>query len=219
MDVNESDFITEDLMEEIVVFENFLDRIGFKRIDGSVFGLLVLSSRPLSSEEIERTLGLSQSAVSLSLKNLAHFGAIETRDARQKRLKLHSAKENSLSIVASVFRKREQESVLEFKEMAQRSLKKMAKDPENSSRITRLQSILATCQLAEEVIAFVMNLAKIENQEVYRQIINRVPKTLNMMMKTAIPLGNATEKVAEKLTDKFKETLFENLQRFTSDGR
>lgn len=219
MDVNECDFITEELMEEIVVFESFLDRIGFKRIDGSVFGLLVLSSRPLSSEEIERTLGLSQSAVSLSLKNLAHFGAIETRDARQKRLKLHSAKENSLSIVASVFRKREQESVLEFKEMAQRSLKKMAKDPENSLRITRLQSILATCQLAEEVIAFVMNLAKIENQEVYRQIINRVPKTLNMMMKTAIPLGNATEKVAEKLTDKFKETLFENLQRFTSDGR
>lgn len=219
MDLNECDFITEDLMEEIVVFENFLDRIGFKRIDGSVFGLLVLSSRPLSSEEIERTLGLSQSAVSLSLKNLAHFGAIETRDARQKRLKLHNAKENSLSIVASVFRKREQESVLEFKEMAQRSLKKMAKDPENSSRITRLQSILATCQLAEEVIVFVMNLAKIENQEVYRQIINRVPKTLNMMMKTAIPLGNATEKVAEKLTDKFKETLFENLQRFTSDGR
>lgn len=220
MENYEPDFLTKELMEEIVVFENFLDKIGFKRIDGSVFGLLVLSSRPLSSEEIERTLGLSQSAVSLSLKSLTHFGAVETRDARHKRLKVHTAKENSLAIVASVFRKREQESILEFKEMAKRAISKVQLEKDESpARLSRLESILATCKLAEEVIAFVMNLAKIENQEIYRQVINRVPKTLNMALKAAIPIGNATEKMTERFTDKFKETLFENIQRLTGDGR
>ena len=60
------EFIESDFLEEIRHFENFLSRVGFKRIDGAVYGLLVLAKRPLSSEEIEKALDLSQSAVSLS---------------------------------------------------------------------------------------------------------------------------------------------------------
>ena len=60
-------FIEPEIQKELPHFEMFFNRIGFKRIDGSVFGLLVLSKKALTSEEIEEALGLSQSAVSLSL--------------------------------------------------------------------------------------------------------------------------------------------------------
>ena len=103
-------FIETDLIQEIVHFEDFFSRMGFKRIDGSIFGLLVLANRPLTSEEIEETLQLSQSAVSLSLKTLGQIGAIESRDSKsESKAKHHFAKEDSLAIVASVFRKREEE--------------------------------------------------------------------------------------------------------------
>jgi DNA-binding transcriptional regulator GbsR (MarR family) len=119
--------IEAEILKELTHFEVFFSRMGFKRIDGSVFGLLALAKKPLTSEEIEQTLNLSQSAVSLSLKTLSHFGAIETsvdRDQPGLKSKLHSAKEDSLNIVASVFRKREEEVVADFKRMAIRVLNK-----------------------------------------------------------------------------------------------
>jgi DNA-binding transcriptional regulator GbsR (MarR family) len=187
---NYHDIIEPELFGEIVIFENFLHRIGFKRIDGAIFGLLVLASRPLTSEEIEKVLELSQSAVSLSLKNLIHFGAVETRDSRAGRAKLHRPKENALSIVACVFRKREQEAINEFKEMAMRSHKKVSS---HGPRARRLQSILATCELAEAVMSFVFTLAKIDRHEQIRPVIAQVPRALDLVVKTASPLADAAK--------------------------
>lgn len=200
-DTIELDFIAPELMQEIVVFENFLHKIGFKRLDGAVFGLLVLSSRPLTSEEIEKALGLSQSAVSLSLKNLIHFGAVETRDSRQSRAKLHRARENALEIVASVFRKREQDMILELKHMTQRSLKKVGTT--QGSRARRLQSMQATCELAEAVIQFVYTLSKLERFEQVRPIVTQFPRTLDMLIKTTSPLASMAQSLGGKI--------FENL--------
>ena len=118
------DFIEPELLEEIPAFEEFLKRMGLKRIEGAVYGLLTLSNRPLSSEEIEQTLNLSQSAVSMALKTLTYYGAIESmRDTREKKGQIHQAKTDSVSIVSTVFKKREQEAIEEFKNMAMRSKK------------------------------------------------------------------------------------------------
>lgn len=221
------DFITPDLLDEIPYFENFLDRIGFKRLDGAVFGLLVLSSRALCSEDIEKVLGLSQSAVSQSLKSLAHFGALEQSvrteevEGRSSRVKYHTAKDNALTIVASVFRKREHESILEFKAMAKRSMEKCGGPHKNSThdkRWLRLSSIMATCQLAEDVIQFVYNLAKIDNQETFRQVVSRVPKAFNLMLTTALPLGQASSAWASKLTGGLKDGILDNLTKWSRDN-
>ncbi|MDO9181577.1 MAG: helix-turn-helix domain-containing protein, partial [Bacteriovorax sp.] len=147
--------IEPEILKELPHFEMFFNHIGFKRIDGSVFGLLVLAQKPLTSEEIEEALKLSQSAVSLSLKTLAHFGAIETKDLRENsKARVHSAKEDSLNIVASVFRKREEEYIVEFKHMAQRVLDK-SNGASNEARKKRMQSIISTCEIAESVMNFV----------------------------------------------------------------
>lgn len=222
METNKEHAISPHLMEEIPVFENFLHKIGFKRNEGAIYGLLVLSEKPLSSEDIERTLGLSQSAVSQGLKKLALYGAVETRESRdpEKRVKEHFAKEDSLAIVSSVFRKREQETIEEFKRMAQRVL---ATDPKDNhhKRNRRLQSIVSTCEIAESVMNFVISLAGIGQGALYDEVVNNLPKVLSMLTQGANGLkGSAlgvTGALTETLTKKFQGKFKENLLRMAGE--
>jgi DNA-binding transcriptional regulator GbsR (MarR family) len=217
--------IEPELLKELPHFEMFFSRIGFKRIDGSIFGLLVLAQAPLTSEDIEEILNLSQSAVSLSLKTLTHFGAIETRESRESRdnrdlkdnskAKIHSAKEDSLSIVASVFRKREEEYVQDFKNMAQRVLDHTAassgSSEESLARKKRMQSIISTCEIAQSVMNFVITIAHNKSRETgeqyfahYEAIVKRLPKALDLIASTAGPLSDITHSLKENFTSAFK---------------
>jgi DNA-binding transcriptional regulator GbsR (MarR family) len=209
MNINEA-IVEPEILKELPSFEIFFSRMGFKRIDGSVFGLLILAKKSLTSEEIEQTLNLSQSAVSLSLKTLTHFGAIETtgdRDNQGTKARLHSAKEDSLSIVASVFRKREEEVVADFKRMAQRVLDK-SENSEHLSRKKRMQSIITTCEIAESVMNFVITMAhsksRSEYDAQYEAMVKRLPKALDLLATTAGPLTDFTMNIKENLTEKFK---------------
>lgn len=201
--------VETELLKELPSFEVFFNRIGFKRIDGSVYGLLVLAKKPLTSEEIETTLKLSQSAVSLSLKTLAHYGAIESRDDRNNRdtkAKLHYAKEDSLAIVASVFRKREEEMVADFKRMAQRILDKSSGE-ENACRRRRMQSIISTCEIAESVMNFVITIAHnkaADHEGQYEALVKRIPRAIDLLASTAGPLTDMTLNLKDNLTQKFK---------------
>lgn len=221
LEVNQGLIVEAELLNELSSFENFFSRIGFKRIDGSVFGLLVLAKKPLTSEEIEQTLNLSQSAVSLSLKTLSHFGAIETsgdRDQAGTKARLHHAKEDSLSIVASVFRKREEEVIADFKKMAQRVLEK-SNSPEYANRKKRMQSILLTCEIAESVMNFVITMAqnksKAEYLDHYEAMIKKLPRALDLLSSSVGPLSvplsdltaTITNNLKENLTEKFKNNL------------
>lgn len=221
LEVNQGLIVEAELLSELSSFENFFSRIGFKRIDGSVFGLLVLAKKPLTSEEIEQTLNLSQSAVSLSLKTLSHFGAIETsgdRDQAVTKARLHHAKEDSLSIVASVFRKREEEVIADFKKMAQRVLEK-SNSPEYANRKKRMQSILLTCEIAESVMNFVITMAqnksKTEYLDHYEAMIKKLPRALDLLSSSVGPLSvplsdltaSLTNNLKENLTEKFKNNL------------
>ena len=205
--------VEPEILRELPSFENFFSRIGFKRIDGSIFGLLVLAKKPLTSEEIEQTLNLSQSAVSLSLKSLTHFGAIETtgdRDNPGAKAKLHSAKEDSLAIVASVFRKREEEVISDFKKMAQRVLEQSAL-PEHSGRKKRMQSIITTCEIAESVMNFVITIANNKSRsdyvDQYEALVKKLPKALDMLSNGAAPIADLTMAIKDGLTEKFKNNL------------
>lgn len=214
--------LSEELMQEIPVFENFLHKIGFKRNEGAIYGLLVLSERPLSSEEIEKALGLSQSAVSQGLKKLALYGAVETRESRDplKRVKEHLAKEDSLAIVSSVFRKREQETIEEFKKMATRLL---AKDPQEKCEVRnrRLRSIVSTCEIAESVMNFVISLAGIGHGQFYEDVVANLPKMLELLTQGTDGLKDSakgiTDLIARRGGQFLQKTLKDNILRMAGD--
>jgi len=185
--------LSETEIKELRIFEDFLNSIGFKRLEGTVFGLLVLSDTPLTSEEIAKTLNLSQSATSTSLKTLAHYGAIETREGRENRAKLHTAKDDSLSIVASIFRKRDQEKIIGLKKAAERLLK--TKSNPDAPSYKRLKSIISTSEIAESVMNFIFGLAERDIPEQYPQIIKRLPKAFDLITKSVVPVDILTNSV------------------------
>lgn len=194
-------------LDEIPVFENFLSKIGFKRIDGSVYGLLVLSPKSLTSDEIGQVLKISQSAVSNSLKTLAHYGAIQTKYSRDKRANVHLAKVDSLDIVSSIFKKREQEMIVEFKSMALR-VKNELKDEKGIVQ-RRIDSIISTCNIAESVMNFVISMGQMGVSQKIESVVHKLPKVLST-------LTHSTETV-EGISKSIKSIMAQGLKNLANN--
>jgi DNA-binding MarR family transcriptional regulator len=146
------------LLAELPTFELFFKTFGFKRLHGRVWGLLVLTGQPLASKEISDQLGISQGATSTALNELAEWGAISSEFDSSRRCSLHSAVGNALSIVATVFRRREQVVLEQFKQTSTRSLEYVTdrygpRDP----RVFTLRSIITTCEIADALMKLVLS--------------------------------------------------------------
>ncbi len=195
----EKNILSDEELKYIPIFENFLKKIGFKRVDGAIFGLLVLSERPLTSPEIEKALNLSQSATSTSLKTLSHYGAIETIESRESRVQIHSARLDMLSIVSAIFSKRDQEDILNLKKTA----KKILEDNNVGAKSQkRLESIILTCEIAESVMNFVMGLSQKQIPDSYPQIIKRLPKALDLLTQSVDISASLKDLVTSRLLKK-----------------
>lgn len=147
-----------ELQDQLQTFETFFKSFGFKRIHGRVWGLLVLAGQGLSSKEVVAELGISQGAASTTLNELAEWGAVESTFDPTRRCHLHAAVGNTLSIVATVLRRREQVAFARFREGMTRTLDYIrethgARDP----RVLTLRSILSTCEIAEAVMQLVFS--------------------------------------------------------------
>ena len=198
-----------DLKEELRGFEEFLKRVGFKRIHGSIYGLLVLSERPLSSAEIEKELGLSQSAVSQAIKTLSMYGAINSKLMANKNYLVHEATLNTLDIVASVFRKRESETLSNYMQMAKRIKLKLEKQgvDKTSNQMKRVQSMMNTAQLGQTVIDFILTLSDLQINDKLNKVTERLPQLFNLMAK-GNNFENKTEifgSLNQAVTDKLKK--------------
>ena len=150
--------LDEPLLAELPTFELFFKTFGFKRVHGRVWGLLVLAGQPLSMREICAALELSQGAASETLNELSEWGAIATSFDPQRRAHVHAPEGNTLSIVATVFRRREQVMLGRFKQAAESTLDYVrkrygAKDP----RVLTLRSIISSCEIADAVMQLVFS--------------------------------------------------------------
>jgi len=189
----------------ITHYEDFLKAIGFKRTDGAIFGLLVLSPHPLSSEEIGEALGLSQGAVSQGLKSLGHWGAVESRYASERRVQLHSAVEDSLTIVSTVFQKREKGAIEAFRRANEAARERfLAKgDEPGSDRILRLNSYVTTCEFAQVIMEFAIMLSRLDVvQGQYNKIIRTLPKMLTTLVQGGKVLDGMRTKLMARVMEK-----------------
>lgn len=146
-----------ELLEQLPAFELFFKTFGFKRVHGRVWGLLVLSEVPLSSKEISGALGISTGLTSTTINELVEWGALQSVFDPERRCHLHSAIGNTMSIVATILRRREQVAMAHFKRSANQTLgfikkKYGAADP----RVLTLRSIISSCEIAEAVMQLVM---------------------------------------------------------------
>jgi len=150
--------VDAELLAELPTFELFFKTFGFKRVHGRIWGLLVLAREPLASKEICQVLSLSQAATSSALNELAEWGAIRSTFDSARRSHVHSPVGNALSIVATVFRRREQVVFQQFKLTAERALAFVRKKyGERDPRVLTLRSIIATCAIGEALMQLVFS--------------------------------------------------------------
>jgi D-alanine-D-alanine ligase len=150
--------IEAELLEELPTFELFFKTFGFKRVHGRIWGLLVLASEPLAAKDIAHILSLSQAATSTALNELGEWGAVRSTFDSSRRCHVHSPVGNALSIVATVFRRREQVVFQQFKLTAERSLAFISKrHGERDPRVLTLRSIIATCGIGEALMQLVFS--------------------------------------------------------------
>jgi len=150
--------VDPELLAELPTFELFFKTFGFKRVHGRVWGLLVLASEALSSKDISAALSISQGATSEAVNELAEWGAIRTTFDSARRCHVHTPVGNVLSIVATVFRRREQVVFQQFKLTAERALAFVRrKYGEKDPRVVTLRSIIATCAIGEAMMQLVFS--------------------------------------------------------------
>ncbi len=150
--------LEEELHAELATFEAFFKTFGFKRIHGRVWGLLVLSGQPLTAKEIVAELSISQGAASTTINELVEWGAVSSTFDSSRRCHVHEAVGNTLSIVATVLRRREKLAFEQFKVGATRMLEIIRERNGNKDpRVLTLRSIIATCDLADAVMQLVFS--------------------------------------------------------------
>ena len=149
--------LDEPLAAQLPSFEQFFKTFGFKRIHGRIWGLLVLAGQPLSMREISDYLAMSQGATSTALTELTEWGTITSEFDSARRCHLHAPVSNTLSIVATVLRRREQVVFQRFKLSATRTLGYVTERyGERDPRVFTLRSIISTCEIAESVMQLVV---------------------------------------------------------------
>lgn len=146
------------LAEQLPTFEVFFKTVGFKRIHGRVWGLLVLAGQSLSNKDISQELGISSGATSTAVNELTEWGAIESSFDSSRRCHLHEPVGNTISIVATVLRRREQVIFSKFKQGATQTLNYIRKQyGEKDPRVLTLRSIISSCEIAEAVMQLVIS--------------------------------------------------------------
>ncbi len=145
------------LAQQLPQFELFFKTIGFKRVHGRIWGLLVLMNRRLTAKEISESLHLSQGATSTALHELTEWGAITSEFDAERRCHVHGPVSNTLAIAATVIRRREQVVFQQFKVASQRMLAYVQEQHgERDPRVLTLRSIISTCEIAEAVMQLVV---------------------------------------------------------------
>jgi DNA-binding transcriptional regulator GbsR (MarR family) len=189
----EAPVLEEPLAAQLPVFEQFFKTFGFKRVHGRIWGLLVLSGQPLSAREISGALALSQGSTSTALNELIEWGAVASEFDSSRRCHLHSPVSNTLSIVATVMRRREQVAFQQFRVAAARTLTYVQdrygdKDP----RVLTLRSIISTCEIAEAVVQLVVGAvanALDDSESLLHKAVSTALK-VGMVMPSRLLLGN-----------------------------
>ena len=209
---SEAPRLEEPLAAPLPVFEQFFKTFGFKRVHGRIWGLLVLAGQPLSAREVCEALALSQGATSTALNELIEWGAVTSEFDSPRRCHLHSPVSNTLSIVATVMRRREQVAFQQFRSAASRTLNYVQERyGDRDPRVFTLRSIISTCEIAESVVQLVVGAvanALDDSESLLHKALSTALK-VGVVMPSRLLLGHDTAKAlraAARGTPHVKET-------------
>lgn len=115
--MNEREREDEELWRSELLVSDAIGRLiefwGFKRNMGRLWTVLYLSEEPLSAPELQKRLGLSSGAVSMTLAELLRWGVVKKRWLQGERRDHFEAEGNLWKMISRVFNERERVEVLD----------------------------------------------------------------------------------------------------------
>lgn len=153
--------IREGLMDAVGRITSFW---GFSRIMGQLYGLLYLSSKPLTLDEMSEGLSISKGNVSINIRALERWNMVKTVWVKGDRKDYYEAEIDFWKIVKGVLREREKKEfdlalnsvtkLLRKSEDAQRA----AKDTEAAFVAERLKKLEDFIQTMDKLVGVLMTL-------------------------------------------------------------
>lgn len=126
---------------------------GFKRALGRTWTLMYLSAEPLSATDVGRDLGLSSGAVSMTLKEMEHWGIIQRVSRPGQRQYFYRAETRLWLMIARVVKNREIHQIERLIQALQAAIKTLEADratPGAALALGRLKALLGLAELGAE---------------------------------------------------------------------
>jgi len=145
----------------------FIEYWGFKKIHGMIWTHLYLSPRPVSAQELISRLKVSKALISLSIKDLMHYGLVlQTEESLNKKNKFYVANPDVFSAIRQVLVTREQELLKKTNE-EYRLLKSLSESGVDPSMIEagRLETLGLMIYGAENTLQAMLALSQIEPEQ------------------------------------------------------
>jgi DNA-binding transcriptional regulator GbsR (MarR family) len=143
-----------DLSERI---GRFIEQWGFKRVHGRIWCHLYLADRPVEAAWIIRRLRISKALVSLSLRELLAYAAIERAEDTPRSTRTYRANPALVGVIAGVLRARERPMLAGIQAAAARLAGRPEReqqaawvDPRRSARLNELAAL--ACALLDRLL-------------------------------------------------------------------
>jgi DNA-binding transcriptional regulator GbsR (MarR family) len=135
----------------------FIEYWGFRKVEGQIWALIYLSSRPLSGQEIAERLGFSKGMVSISIHKLIEFNVIKEVDRGAGRTIYYDSVEDLESTIVNVLKQRERKMMKEMKTLAQ-SLKSEASQNTLSEELSapRVRSLSKLIDRGDQLLSLIV---------------------------------------------------------------
>ncbi|MBI5611348.1 MAG: ArsR family transcriptional regulator [Deltaproteobacteria bacterium] len=132
---------------------------GFQRSHGRIWALLFLAERPPHAGEVAEILDLSAGQVSMSLRDLEHWGVVHAERHAGQRRTVFAAETNIFKMVARVFRERELDQVRRLARVllaARDELERTPESPGAAVRLRRVRALIAAAELGRTLIEWLV---------------------------------------------------------------
>jgi DNA-binding transcriptional regulator GbsR (MarR family) len=129
---------------------------GFSKIMGQLYGLLYLSSKPLTLQEMAESLSISKGNVSINIRNLLRWNMVKRVWVKGDRKDYYEAETDFWKIIRGVLREREKK---EFSQ-ALSSIGKLRQQTKELKRISKTADIAFTEERLKNLEEFIANMDK-----------------------------------------------------------
>jgi DNA-binding transcriptional regulator GbsR (MarR family) len=155
------DEIREGLMEAMGRITSFW---GFSKIMGQLYGLLYLSPKPLTLDEMSESLSISKGNASINIRALESWNMVRTVWVKGDRKDYYEAETDFWKIVKGVLREREKKefdlALDSVSKLLQKSVEtqKASKSPDAAFAIDRLKKLEDFIQTMDKLVGVLMTL-------------------------------------------------------------